>query len=170
MADKKVTSDPDKTEQITEKYRLWQIILTAVLAFSLPFIPTVVSFINKKFIEPTPIICSGSISITSPKNKEIIYTNEIDVTGVVKPVGPCKHIFLVVSSIEGHNYFITDFVTINPDGTWEATAKLHLIPAGKRARIQARLCGKPDTYPPEGCLSEVPSKGIASNSIVVRKE
>jgi hypothetical protein len=162
--------DKTETEKVIEKFRFWQILVGAILGFTIPFIPMLVTHLNTKLTKVPEIKCTGELTITSPTNKHVAYTDEIDVTGTVNPKGECKHIFLVISNLNGHNYFVTDLVTVNPDGTWEATAKLQIIPPGTKARIQAILCGEATAYPPEGCLSQVPSKGIHSNAVLISRQ
>jgi hypothetical protein len=164
----KTTKDANATESIVEKLRFWQIVLSFIAGIIMAFMPTLVKYTNNKIFGP--IHCKGHITITYPANKTVVYGDEIDVAGVVDPKEGCKNVFLLVGSLDGHNYFSTDAVTVNPDGTWDATAKLQFIPYGTRARIQARLCGEHNAYPPEGCLPEIPNKGIASNSVVVSRQ
>jgi hypothetical protein len=166
----KAIGDKTETEKVIEKFRFWQILVGAILGFTIPFIPMLVTHLNTKLTKVPEIKCSGELTITSPANKHIAYSDEVDVTGTVNPKGECKHIFLVISNLNGHSYFVTDLVTVNPDGTWEATAKLQIIPPGTKARIQAILCGEANTYPPEGCLSQVPTKGIHSNAVLISKQ
>lgn len=166
---KKEQKSADETEKTIEKYRFWQIICGGIIGFLTGFLPMFVNYVHTTLIDP-PIHCEGKISITYPKNKTTIYGDEVDIAGTVDPTNGCKNIFLVVGTLNGHTYFVTDFVTVNPDGTWDAAAKLQIVPYGTRARIQARLCGKPNAYPPEGCLPEVPSKGVASNSVIISRE
>jgi hypothetical protein len=167
---KKTIGDKTETEKVIEKFRFWQILVGAILGFTIPFIPMLVTHLNTKLTKVPEIKCSGELTITSPVNKYVAYSDEVDVTGTVNPKGECKHIFLVISNLNGHSYFVTDLVTVNPDGTWEATAKLQIIPPGTKARIQAILCGEANAYPPEGCLSQVPAKGIHSNAVLISKQ
>lgn len=168
----KITDSPEETEKIIEKYRFWQIIFGGVIGFAMGFLPMLVAYVDNTYINPPilPIQCEGEINITYPKTKAVVYGDEVDIAGTVEPSTGCRNIFLVVGALSGHTYFVTDFVTVNPDGTWDATAKLQIVPYGTKARIQARLCGEHDAYPPEGCLSEVPNRGVASNSIVISRE
>jgi hypothetical protein len=167
-----VVESAEVTEKTIERLRFWQIIFGGILGFATAFLPMLVTYTNDKIFnpKPVPVKCEGSISITYPKNKTVVYGNQIDVAGVVDPRVGCKNVFLIVGTLDGHNYFTTDSVTVNPDGTWDATAKLYFVPQGTRARIQARLCGEHDAYPPEACLPELPSKGVASNSVVISKQ
>jgi len=168
----KTSESAEQTEKVTEKLRLWQLIVGGIVGFAMAFLPMAVAYIDKTYVNPPKLIinCEGKISITYPKNKTVVYGDRIDVAGTVEPKEGCKNVFLIVGTLDGHNYFTTDSVTINPDGTWDATAKLHFVPQGTRARIQARLCGESNAYPPEGCLPEVPNRGIASNSVVISRE
>lgn len=160
------------TEVLLEKIKLRQLIVGAItysLGFITPFIPMAVTYLAQPAAEPI-IDCKASITITMPQNKAVVKNNEIDVVGVVEPKGSCQYVFLIVENLSGHKYcLITDAITVNPDGSWEAIAKLPHIPMGGRARIQARLCGASHVYPPEGCLEKGPVRGVASNSIIVRK-
>jgi hypothetical protein len=166
----KAIGDKTETEKVIEKFRFWQILVGAILGFTIPFIPMLVTYLNTKLTHVPEVKCTGELVITSPANKFVAYSDEVDVTGTVNPKGECKHIFLVISTMSGHNYFVTDLVTVSPDGTWEATAKLQIVPPGTKARIQAILCGEANAYPPEGCLSQVPNKGISSNSVVISRQ
>lgn len=164
---KRVSKSGTETERIIEKLRIWQIVLGLTSGLILAFSGTTVRYVDDMLYGP--VACNGSISITYPENKSVVYGDEIDVAGVVNPREGCQNVFLLVAAMEGHNYFSTDAVTINPDGTWDATAKLHFVPQGTRARIQARLCGEHDAYPPEACLPEMPNKGVASNSVIISR-
>ena len=168
----KVTETAEQTEKFTEKLRLWQIIISAIVGFSMAFVPMLVTYVDKTCINPPtkPIQCEGNISITYPKNKMIVYGEEVEVAGVVNPREGCQNVFLIVGTVDGHNYFTTDSVTVNPDGTWDAIAKLYFVPQGARARIQARLCGEANAYPPESCLPQLPNRGVASNSVVISRQ
>lgn len=167
-----ITQTAENTEKIIEKLRLGQIILGALFGFLLPFVPVTVDYIDKKVVNPPPreIKCSGSLSISEPEGGFVVYGKSVLIRGTVDPVGPCKHLYLVVKSMATGDYFVTDQVTINPDGTWLAEAKLYFIPQGFSARVQAYLCGNP-IYPSEGCLSIAPdpSLGVPSNSVLIER-
>lgn len=173
MSIKERISDSEATETLLEKLRLWQIVFGALFGFISAFTPSVVKYVDYHWINPPPveIECGGQLTITSPPHNSIVYGKEVDVTGVVDPTGPCENLFLILSTVEGHNHFITDTVTINPDGTWDAKADLDFVPYNTTARIQARLCGKSDAYLPESCLPSLPNEGIRSKTItIMRKE
>lgn len=168
----KVTSSSEKTENLTEKIRLWQIILGALFGFMGAFTPNVVEYVDKTWLDPPAVElhCGGDITITNPTDRSDVYGDEVDVTGTVSPTGPCENLFLVLSTVRGHNHFITDSVTVNPDGTWDATADLYFVPFNTKARLQARLCGKADAYVPESCLSALPEIGSRSNVITITRK
>lgn len=169
---KKAVGDAEHTEKLIEKLRLYQIILGAVLGFLTAFTPNLVNYVDRAWLNPsvedTP--CGGVVTITSPVDGEAVYGRELDVTGVVNPTGDCQHLFLILSTVKGHNHFITDSVTVNPDGTWDADANLEFIPIGTKVRLQARLCGEADVYRPESCLPALPEKGSRSKTIEILRK
>lgn len=166
-------SDESKTtvDIIKERLKLWQI-LAAIVLFILGWVSPLaldgVAWVRHK-INP-PIICNNLVKITYPNDGQLVYGNDVDVVGFIKPNEKCKHLFVIVESVDGYKFwFVADTVPVNPDGSWSVVASLEFFPPGSRVRIHARLCSKCDVYPIKGCLEKYPSVGKTSKYITIKR-
>lgn len=159
-----------KTELEVERYRYWQIILASIfMVISAPLVYFSESIVT--WYQTRPVVCTGCcVTITSHEAGDIVYVDKVLITGTATPKGKCNHLFLIVQPLtKNQAWFVSDYIVVEPDGSWSATAHLDDLPTNIQLRIVAVLCSYGDAYQKGTCMGRSPNKGVRSKSIIIER-